>query len=291
MNMSRFREGSRRNTATENEMIRSEESLFALPYYEAHPDHFQTPLITHYVETPLHIWHPQQYNCMGVSKQRAVQRREKGPGKFDGSTDWNEFIIQLESVSHWNEWNQDDMAQQLVMLLWGQARQIIGHDLTIRQLNDYNALKRALMQRFDSPERELSYRYEFQNRRKMKSETISEFGNVLRRLASHAYQGLSSFSLEVCIVDQFIKGIGNFAATKHIQYKRPKNLDEAMSYAIEFDAVEGPVRSATYTNPQEKLSTVDKTNQCSLRRISNVAKITIDRTEIEIIALAANTIL
>jgi hypothetical protein len=228
---------------------------------------------------------------MGVSKQRAVQRREKGPGKFDGSTDWNEFIIQLESVSHWNEWNQDDMAQQLVMLLWGQARQIIGHDLTIRQLNDYNALKRALMQRFDSPERELSYRYEFQNRRKMKSETISEFGNVLRRLASHAYQGLSSFSLEVCIVDQFIKGIGNFAATKHIQYKRPKNLDEAMSYAIEFDAVEGPVRSATYTNPQEKLSTVDKTNQCSLRRISNVAKITIDRTEIEIIALAANTIL
>jgi hypothetical protein len=59
-----------------------------------------------------------------------------------------------------------------------------------------------------------------------------------------------------------------------------------MSYAIEFDAVEGPVRSATYTNPQEKLSTVDKTNQCSLRRISNVAKITIDRTEIEIIALA-----
>jgi hypothetical protein len=34
---------------------------------------------------------------MGVSKQRAVQQREKEPGKIDGSTDWNEFIFEVHS--------------------------------------------------------------------------------------------------------------------------------------------------------------------------------------------------
>ena len=51
------------------------------------------------------------------------QRTKQKPEKFDGSSDWADYIKHFEMVSLWNGWWEDEKAVQLSMSLTGTARQ------------------------------------------------------------------------------------------------------------------------------------------------------------------------
>ncbi len=154
------------------------------------------------------------------------------PDCFDGaSCDWQDFIVHFEQVSAWNRWTNVEKAQQLTMCLRGTAQTLLSN-LTIGQLNDFNAVKNALGQRFNQRGRNLAFRSEFRNRIQGKDESITEFGYKLRRLGLLAYPEASYTSLEPHLIDQFLNGLTSFNMRKHVSFSHPITLDDAMSHAV-----------------------------------------------------------
>ena len=107
-----------------------------------------------------------------------------------------------------------------------------------------NLLKKILSQRFNPLERETAHKLEFKNSCKQKDESVSDYGHALRRLASQAYPSLDLVSIEALVVDQFVEELGNRDLKWYVQLiNRPKTLDQAISYAIEYEAFEGPLEN------------------------------------------------
>lgn len=205
-----------------------------------------------------------------------LYRKPKEPDTFDGkSTDWPDYIVQFEKVAAWNYWDIFESAQQLVMSLRGIAQKTVS-ELNPYQLNDYYFLKRTLGQRFNPIERETAHRFEFKNRRKQKDESITDYGHALRRLATQAYTSLDLNSIETLVVEQFVDGVGNKDLKRYVQLlNRPQTLDQAISYAIEYEAFEGPVEKTRKPKFSEDVTyhtyAVDKNEKPNLdKKIENI---------------------
>ncbi|VDH95431.1 Hypothetical predicted protein [Mytilus galloprovincialis] len=188
---------------------------------------------------------PQFYpNMMGPMQNNPprVSRKQKEPPTFDGqNSDWVDYIIQFGKVATWNGWDPYESAQQLVMSLRGVAQRMVS-ELNPYQLNDFTFLKHMLSQRFNPLERETAHKYEFKNRKKRKDESVSDFGHALRRLASQAFPERDAISIEGSVIEQFIEGIGNSHFQSYIRlFSKPRTLEQAISFAIEYEAVKGPL--------------------------------------------------
>ena len=131
-------------------------------------------------------------------------------------------------------------AQQLTMCLRGAAQKILS-DLTLGQLSNYDSLKNILSQRFNPRESEIAYRCEFRNWKRLKDETVAEYGYNLRRLAQKAYPTLRYHEIEPTVVDQYIHGLNNHELKKHVQFHHPQTLNQALAFASEYEAFLGPV--------------------------------------------------
>ena len=167
-------------------------------------------------------------------------RKQKEPDKFDGkSVEWKDFLVHFEQVSDWNCWSYEERSQQLVMSLRGEAQKLLG-DLTLEQQKDYDNLKSILTKRFNPQELVIAHRCEFRSRKRNKGESPSDYGYALRRLGCLAFPEMTYNDREINVLEQFINGIGNSAIHDHVIFHHPKTLEEAISLAIEFEAVKGP---------------------------------------------------
>lgn len=106
-------------------------------------------------------------------------------------------------------------------------------------VRDYARLKSVLGRRFNPVEREVAFRCEFKNRKREKQESAAEFGYALRRLALKAYPHVTYSALEAQIIDHFIHGLGHYELKKHVQFHHPLSLDQAIAYAMEYEAFDG----------------------------------------------------
>ena len=175
--------------------------------------------------------------------------REIKPDTFDGkSTDWSDYLIHFEQVASWNQWSLRQKACILGISLRGDAQKLLS-TLPSYKLSDYDALKDALTRRFSPQERSLAFRCEFRNRRRMKHESVADYGYEIRRLAQRAYPTMDPEALETCMIDQYIQGLGNFDLQKHVQFLHPRTLDIAISSAVEYAALQGSLDSSKPPDP------------------------------------------
>ncbi|VDH90645.1 Hypothetical predicted protein [Mytilus galloprovincialis] len=146
--------------------------------------------------------------------EKRIVRREKEPQSFDGKTiDWQDYLVHFEQVAEWNEWNDLERAKQIVMSLRGPAQKILKKE-------------------------KAAYVCEFEARRHSKDETVSEYGQALRRLGYLAFpnEKQDSEMMEKVLINKFIRGLNNLDLQKHVQFQRANTLDTAISYAIEYEA-------------------------------------------------------
>lgn len=139
--------------------------------------------------------------------------KEKEP-EFDGiSTDWQDYIISFEQVADWNNWNERERAQQLIMCFKGNAQKLLS-ECTRTDLQNYQRLKNVLGRRFTPVKREVAFRCEFKSRKRERNESAAEFGYALRRLALKAYPHVTYSALESQEIDHFIHGLGHYEMKK-----------------------------------------------------------------------------
>ena len=128
----------------------------------------------------------------------------------------------------------------LAIHLRGEAQKLLS-SLTVSQLSDYNKLKSILSNRYDPKEKEVTYRCQFRYYRREKGTSASDYGYNLSKLAQKAYPNLTLDQLEVHVIDQFINGLGHHELQKHVQFRHPRTLHEAIGLTTEYEALEGSI--------------------------------------------------
>ena len=185
--------------------------------------------------------------------QGSVQagRKSYKPEKYDGSTDWTDYLKHFEIVSQWNGWSDLEKAAQLSMSMTGVARQTwsdICSDPSM--LFDYRSLVKGMGQRFKPEGQEVTYKAEFRGRVKQKDETFLEYGYCLRRLAIRAFSKLGLEGREEMAKDQFVLGLADAEMRRHVSLAHPTTLDKAIALATEFDVVSQASRSHVQHKPK-----------------------------------------
>lgn len=79
------------------------------------------------------------------------------------------------------------------------------------------------------------------NRKREIGETVAQCGYSLKRLARRAFPNEPNSSLEIHVIDQYLNGLGNYELKKHLTFKHPQTLQQAISCASEYEAIEGPL--------------------------------------------------
>lgn len=67
---------------------------------------------------------------------------------------------------------------------------------------------------------------------------MSDYGYSLRKLGQKVFPSMPGQALEICIIVQYVHGLGNFNLQKHVQFV-PFTLDQAISAAVEYCALQG----------------------------------------------------
>lgn len=185
------------------------------------------------------------------SKSWCSPRRSRKPDHYDGATDWSDYINHFEAVAAWNGWCNEEKAVQLTMSLTSTARQTWSDCFADKeQCWDYNVLVDTLKTRFKPEGQEEAFKAEFRGRHKQKSESFMEFGHALRRLGIRAFPKLNHEAREDLIRDQFLLGLVDPEMRKHVSLAHPKNIDQAITMATEYDVVNQSTKPKPPLKPQ-----------------------------------------
>ena len=161
----------------------------------------------------------------------------------------------------------------LAIHLRGEAQKLLS-SLTVAQLSDYSKLKSILSNRYDPKEKEVIYRCQFRYYRREKRTSASEYGYNLSKLAQKAYPNLTLDQLEVHVIDQFINGLGHHELRKHVQFRHPRTLHEAIGPATEYEALEGSIDRVK--KPQNEETTVAPISLNSSNKNKPPANVTLE---------------
>lgn len=182
-------------------------------------------------------YRPQE--TFGYDPSVRVVRRQKEPDKFDETkVEWSDYLRHFETVAHWNQWNYREMGMQLAMSLKDDAQRIAADTQESTGYIDYNTLVKELNHRYNPAEREFTHRVEFRSRVKRSSETTTQFGYALRRLALKAFPNISRVCQEQLVLDQFVTGLGGTDLKRHVQFGHPQDLNKAIALATEYESFE-----------------------------------------------------
>ena len=154
------------------------------------------------------------------------KRLNHKPEKYDGVSDWADYIRHFEMVSAWNGWTMEEKAVQLTINLTGIARQ-------------------AWVDTF------CAYKAEFRHRTRKRDESFMYYGYALKRLAIRAFPKITHEAREDLIVDQFLQGLADAEMRRHISLTHPSGVDQAVGLATEYETVSQSIRTPQTHKPKQ----------------------------------------
>ena len=157
------------------------------------------------------------------------------PNEYDGSSPWNDYLVQFEMIADLNAWDDNLCALYLAASLRGSAQAILG-DLDGSRRRDYRALVAALGRRFGSGNQSELFRAILKNKTRKTDETLQQMAQDIRRLTKQAYPDASYEMLEALSKDHFIDALLDSDTRWRVYQSRPQSLDDAVVVAVELEA-------------------------------------------------------
>lgn len=157
------------------------------------------------------------------------------PPQFDGSTNWDDYLVQFELISELNGWSPDTKALYLAAGLKGQARAILSELDAVRR-RDFKELVTALGRRFGAASQTQLYKAILRNRIRQTGESIPQLAQEIKRLVMQAYPDAPFDMVETLAKDYFIDALGDADTRWRVYQSRPRMLADAVTVAVELDA-------------------------------------------------------
>ncbi|KAJ8036998.1 hypothetical protein HOLleu_17697 [Holothuria leucospilota] len=139
------------------------------------------------------------------------------PPPFDGTGNWDDYMVQFELIAELNAWDQVQKALYLAASLKGQARAILS-DLDSTHRRDYSQLSAALSNRFSPANQTQLFRAMLKNRARKPDESIPQL------------------AIETLARDYFIDSLGDTDTKWRVYQSRPRNLSDAVVVAVELES-------------------------------------------------------
>lgn len=203
---------------------------------------FQKPISQTFEVDTLPTWSSDGPIASYVERDTAHQqtklphRKVMMPEQYNGEGDWEEYISAFNDISSWNRWNKEEKAVQLGLHLSGIAR-TIKTDLPSKVTQDFDLFVLTLKKYFSCEGREAAFQAEYRQRRRGKSEKLSDFGHELSRLCKKAFPKLDRSAREQFVLEHFKLGLDP-ELRKHVQFSHPDTLEEAIVSGLEFEAMD-----------------------------------------------------
>ena len=196
------------------------------------------------------------YDRRGRTNQPMFSNRSKKITSYDGSTNWNDYLVQFEMISRLNGWDDYTKAMELGTSLKGPALAVMV-DLDPGLRNNYSALVDALDIRFQSANSAEVCRVQLKTRTKKRSESLTELAQDIKRLTRQAFPLYTSTMREPLALDCFVDAIPDPDMKWTIYQSKPKNLDEALKLAIEYEGFRMAIdkrhqNKTTYNKPTQE---------------------------------------
>jgi hypothetical protein len=158
------------------------------------------------------------------------------PGKFDGSTSLDTFLIQFDTVARYNEWCDDDRCAQLKCCLTGTAGQVLW-ELGDPDKLTYQQLVERLRARYGSAGQKELFVAQLRARRRRPNETLADLHRDVRRLMALAYPDNSGTTLyEEIAKSHFVSALNDRVLELKVLERDPADLDAAYLLAVRLEA-------------------------------------------------------
>lgn len=161
---------------------------------------------------------------------------------YDGKVSWEEYFTLFQTASEVHQWTEVTKASMLSLSLRGDALSVLQSIPPSDRLN-YDELIKRLEMRFGHRHMEQVYRSQLRGRFQKQNETLQEFEAEIARLVRSAYPTVPDEICESLSIDKFLDGLRESETQQAIKLARPKTLSEALTQALEFEAVKQSVRS------------------------------------------------
>ncbi|CAH0695251.1 unnamed protein product [Spodoptera exigua] len=160
---------------------------------------------------------------------------------YDGTTSWNAFKLQFETLMEAYGWTQKEAQSALTLALRDQALSVLeaigaSGDLSLSALLD------ALEARFGDSHLEHVYRAQLKERTQRANESLQQWSVEIEKLVRRAFRSTPSM-IEGTLLQAFIDGIRDPEVRAAVHLGHHKNMKEALAHALEVEAVRGNSRT------------------------------------------------
>ena len=152
------------------------------------------------------------------------------------SEEWDSWISHFEDCAVINGWSNERKAQFLAVRMRGAALLQL-QSLATGVRENYVTLKEALREKFVPKERVELHKAEFRARHREREEKLPDLASSLRRLVSRAYPEAVPDLQDSLAKDQFIDALEDREIRMKLRESGPKTLDEAVSRALQIEAM------------------------------------------------------
>ena len=164
--------------------------------------------------------------------------------------------MQFELVAELNRWGERTKALQLAASLRGPAQSVLA-DIEENKRRVYKSVVNSLEQRFGRANQTELFRTLLRNRSRKQGESIPELAHDIQRLLARAYPNASVDMKRTLAKEFFVDAIGDSDSRWKIYQSRPRNLEEAVSIAVELEAFTlAEQKKAAPPDPAQKKFTV-----------------------------------
>ena len=241
------------------------DNMGALGNYHDYEKEISTPIFPHHDHTV-----PSRESLKDDGTTNTPRRSEdrKGPrvkmNTFDGTTDWESFIVPFERLATSYRWTDTDKINTLFESFRGNAIRFLC-TMTKDQDLSFEEIRSELAERFGAKEHPLAMRAKLSSITQGK-ESLEEFAEEVNRLAFQAYNNAGKAVRESAASYAFLMGIKSRDIGYQILIQEPATLAEAVAlvrnhelhhsavYGRSKDTNQGRSRRVTWGDQQNESS-------------------------------------
>ena len=172
----------------------------------------------------------------------------KKPPEYNGTTSWQDYLVQFEMLAKVNKWGYKEKAMELATSLRGVAVAVLS-DLGVVEREDFNSLTAALTARFEPKNQSEIYRAQIKSRIRKKGESLPELAQDVKRLVRFAYPTAGVELREQLARDCFIDSLGDDNMQYSVYQKGTTTVDQAVSAALQYEAFYASRRKPNLPRP------------------------------------------
>ena len=151
--------------------------------------------------------------------------------------DWASWLCYFKKCASINKWDDAQKRDFLAVRLRSSALDTFLGLPESKQNGEFQALVDALTEKFVPAERIELYKTEFNTRRRGPTEKLVDLSAGISKLARRAFPGAPAELVDQLARDRFIEALRSRDLRIRIREGTPKTLDEAVSRAIQLEAI------------------------------------------------------